>query len=88
MNGSNTEKTNCPIDDHNDPDLDLAIRIREKLLKRLEHVADHAPDGLVTEVQDKRSGHVYKLADLVASYKHVTGKMAVGDDPKEFDADD
>ena len=64
-------------------DVDLALRIRGKLLRRLEHVTDHAPEGLVTEVQDKKSGRVYKLADLVASYKNVAGRMTVGDDDED-----
>ena len=65
-------------------DEDLALRIRGKLLRRLEHVTDHAPEGLVTEVQYKRDGMSYKLTDLVASYKNVVGKMTVGDDPDEL----
>lgn len=55
-------------------DGELAVRIRDKLLRRLEHIADHAPEGLVTEVQYKRDGMAYKLTDLVASYKNVVGK--------------
>ena len=69
------------VNDQNDvTDVDLALRIRGKLLRRLEHVTDHAPEGLITEVQDKKSGRVYKLADLVASYTNVAGRMTVGDD--------
>ena len=68
-------------------DGELAVRIRGKLLRRLEHVADHAPEGLVTEVQYKRDGMAYKLTDLVASYKNVVGKMTMDGEEEPEDED-
>lgn len=70
----------------NDPgmsDGELVVRIRDKLLHRLEHIADNAPEGLVTEVQYKRDGQVYKLTDLVASYKNVVGKTQTEEESPE-----
>lgn len=68
----------------NEEDLgEMALRIRTKLLKRLEHIVDHAPEGLVTEVQYKAAGMTYKLTDLVASYKNVAGKSAPSEDDPE-----
>ena len=65
------------------PDGELAVRIRSKLLHRLEHIADNAPEGLVTEVQYKKDGKVYKLVDLVASYKNVVGKTQTEEESPE-----
>lgn len=76
------------MNDQTNPDAELALRIRRKLLNRLEHIADHAPDGLVTEIQYKRDGTAYKLVDLVASYKNVAGKIADGDHEDGVDDND
>ena len=54
-------------------DSDIALRLRRKLLKRLEKMADEIPDGAVTEykTQDDSAVKLFKLRDLTAAYKEL-----------------
>ena len=60
----------------------IAARLRKKLLRRLEKVADAIPDGAVTEVkapaQADGATPLFKLRDLTAAYKDLTGGLDAG----------
>ena len=59
-------------------DADIALRLRRKLLRRLERMADEIPDGAVTEykTQDDSAVKLFKLRDLTAAYKEIAGDLA------------
>ena len=65
-----------------DGDGQIAARLRRKLLKRIERVADEIPDGAVTEIKSQDDGRVllFKLRDLTAAYKDMAGDILKGED--------
>ena len=61
---------------------DIALRLRKKLLMRLERVADAIPDGAVTELKaqdDSATTRLFKLRDLTAAYKDLAGEIEAGE---------
>lgn len=59
----------------------LALRIKTKLLARLDTILDSFPTDEATEVQKygKTEKKIYKLRDLTAMYKDLTADMAQTD---------
>lgn len=59
----------------------LAAGIKRKLLQRLDRILDTFPEDDATEVQkyDRQQRKVYKLKDLTAMYKDLTGDIAQQD---------
>lgn len=61
---------------------DIELRLRKKLLMRLERVADAIPDGAVTEMKeqgDSATTKLFKLRDLTAAYKDLAGDVGAGE---------
>lgn len=83
MTKKNTPKIFGAENDPGISDAELADRIQAKLLRKLERITDRAPEGLVTEVQYKNIGMVYKLSDLTASFKNVAGRMKAEEEAPE-----
>ena len=63
-------------------DTELLARLRHKLLKRMDHIADAIPTGAVTEskTQDDEGVKLFKLRDLTAAYKDLAGDLSKGED--------
>lgn len=59
----------------------LAAGIKRKLLERLDRIIDTIPEDDATEIQvfSRQKRKVYKLRDLTAMYKDLTGDMAQQD---------
>ena len=71
----------------------IAARLRKKLLRRLEKVADAIPDGAVTEVkapaQADGATKLFKLRDLTAAYRDLAEEPegeGVGGDVEDLTA--
>lgn len=64
---------------------EIALRVRRKLLKRLERMTDEFPEGAVTEykTQDDKAVSLFKLRDFTAAYKELTGDLALEDGGKD-----
>ena len=56
----------------------IAMRVRRKMLLKLERIAEAVPDEAVTEWKTQEGSEVklFKLRDLTAAYKEVTGDLA------------
>lgn len=59
---------------------EVAVRLRRKLLERLERVADAMPEGPVTETKQQEDNRIslFKLRDLTAAYKDLAGELSAG----------
>ena len=68
-----------------DSDVEIARRTRRQMLKRLERMAEAMPTDAVTErkTQEDSTVSLFKLRDLTAAYKELTGDLPLGDDAPE-----
>ena len=66
-------------------DTAIALRIRRRLLMKLEHMANALPEEAVTEMktQDDSAVKLFKLRDLTAAYREVTGEMELAAEGQE-----
>lgn len=79
----------------------IAQRIRMKLLLRLEKEIDSIPDNIGTDTHQSTSQRIrgengnytikdmyraYKLKDLTAAWKDLTGDLSIEDDTEDIDA--
>lgn len=57
---------------------DLAARLRQKLLRRMEKMVDEFPEGAVTETKSQQDDvtRMFKLRDLTAAFKDLAGGAA------------
>lgn len=58
-------------------DAEIALRVRRRLLMKLERMAEAMPSDAVTErkSQDDSAVSLFKLRDLTAAYKELTGDL-------------
>ena len=61
------------------------MRVRRQLLMKLEKMAEAMPTDAVTErkSQDDSAVSLFKLRDLTAAFKEVTGDLGLEDEEKE-----
>ena len=66
-------------------DSEIALRVRRQLLMKLEKMAEAMPTDAVTErkSQDDSAVSMFKLRDLTAAFKEVTGDLGLEDEENE-----
>ena len=66
-------------------DTEIALRVRRQLLMKLEKMAEAMPTDAVTErkSQDDSAVSLFKLRDLTAAFKEVTGDLGLEDEETE-----
>lgn len=58
-------------------DGEIALRVRRKLLLRMERMADDLPEGALTEFKPPGEGtRAFKLRDFVAAFRELAGDAA------------
>ena len=66
-------------------DTEIALRVRRQMLIKMEKMAEAMPTDAVTErkSQDDSAVSMFKLRDLTAAFKEVTGDLGLEDEEKE-----
>ena len=71
--------------DARESDSQIALRVRRRMLMKLERMAEDMPAEAVTErkSQDDSAVSLFKLRDLTAAYKELTGDLGLDGGERE-----